>query len=531
MLIILLLPFCLCAVNQMALMTTISGEHLGSYMGYSLASLDFNGDGIKDLVVLGFNWSPSGVPGAPDRCGKLYFFYGGAGFDNVPEWTIEGQFFLHLIGYIFNGGDINGDGKEDLVMGTVRRIIPPGREEKFNLYIFYGRDVPQAVPDYNLTLSRHISEFIPYPLGDINNDGCADLATISNAPLRANRVATVILGGSFTQVPFISTYSNNYLKLSGIGDVNGDGIDDFHLFYPLAPHLFDCVKLAVYFGGSGFPDCDSLTICENTNTGCSPMSTGVGDVNGDGIGDFASFISNTGAKVWFGRPNLSSAWDVALLPLYFKSGGSNPAMVYGDLNGDGYDDIIGSDYIYAFWDGRACVWLGREQFNGTVDLYLNAPLLGQQFGWAKVAGDFNADGYCDVAISSPCWHGSMPSLGFVYVYAGNAQLADTTVGAEDELAVPATKLWSVKLFPNPLKSGKFRLHISFTGSGYKTLPGAKLTIADLKGRRIYGTALTNKDLQSGEWQSRNLNLARGLYLVTIKQGDKILITKKLVVSR
>jgi hypothetical protein len=135
-------------INQMNTMTTITGEFMGTIFGKSMASLDFNGDGIKDLVVLAPYWNPAEVYDSQNGYGKLYFYMGGASFDNVPEYTIEGTFHFNLHGRIYNARDINGDGKEDLAMATGSRDIPPNPNEVYSLYIFYGRIIPQSTPDY-----------------------------------------------------------------------------------------------------------------------------------------------------------------------------------------------------------------------------------------------------------------------------------------------------------------------------------------------------------------------------------------------
>jgi len=523
------------STNVMDIMTTIEGEYNGAQMGISMASLDFNGDGYKDLVVVESFWNPTGIFDSQNPYGKILFYMGGQGFNNIPEFTINGSFRRHLQGYICNGGDINGDGKEDLVMYTTDRVVPPdSTQEVYSLYVWYGRVVPQTAPDYTLNVHYgSIIEFYVNPLGDINGDGYDDLALITNNPLRDNRTATVILGNSFVQIPFFHNngVSNSWgLDLSGIGDVNNDGIDDFHLYYPTSNSTTGDIKLIVYFGSTGFPDCDSLVICENTN--CIVTETGcpIGDVNGDGVTDFLSYMCSTG-KVWFGGNSLSSNWNVAISPGFWNSGGPNLGVVYGDFNGDGFDDIIGSQFSYYGWTGAACLWLGKQQFNGTMDMEFYAIQLGQQYGWAKAAGDFNGDGLCDVAISAPWWtNGSPLSLGFVYVYSGNTSLHDTTISNEDTVIVPHSKLWDISIYPNPIKSDKVQLNISFKGTGYTTLPGAELLICNLKGQKLYSYTLTPEVLRSEQWRSKLLKFSSGVYMITLNHAGNNLISKKIIIK-
>jgi hypothetical protein len=436
-----------------------------------------------------------------------------------------------LGGRIYNAGDVNGDGKEDLAMATGSREISPDTNEVHSLYIYYGRDIPQATPDYTLNISDSFNNFAIEPLGDINNDGFDDLAMLTNPTLRGHQILHIILGHNYQQVVFIQHDGNSLAYLKGIGDVNNDGIDDFHLFYPLSASNFAQNKLSLYFGGSNFPDCDSLTICENTNQYVTYEACGIGDVNGDGISDFISDMGSTG-HVWFGRSDLTSAWDISISPGWFAIDGPGPAVVYGDLNGDGFDDIIGSQYNYGGYSGNACIWLGKAQFNGTVDLYFGSPYSSQQFGWAKATGDFNNDGLCDLAISAPRYHSGIPlTLGYVNVYSGNTELRDTTVGNDDNIAIPASKLWAMTVYPNPIQIGKVALNLNLTGEGFKTLSSARITITNLKGQLIHKAQLTAREIQAGTWQSKQIKLSSGVYIVSIADGTNMLNKKKITIIK
>jgi hypothetical protein len=206
--------------------------------------------------------------------------------------------------------------------------------------------------------------------------------------------------------------------------------------------------------------------------------------------------------------------------------------VHGDFNGDGIDDIIGSQYDWGGYSGNACIWLGKAQFNGITDLIFGSPHVGKQFGWAKAAGDFNNDGLCDVAISEPCRTDNSPlTIGYVSVYSGNTELRDTTVGNDDNIAIPVSQLWAMTIYPNPLQSCKIKLNLNLTGEGYKSLSGAELQICNLKGQEIYRASITGRELKSGIWRSKQLNLKSGVYLVSIKDTNKTYITKKLTIVK
>ena len=96
------------------------GEFNQSEYGYSIASIDFNGDSIDDLVVGSYRWNYDSIPGGTPQ-GKIYFYYGGNDFDTIPNLTMDGSQFSYytcLGKNIVNLGDVNGDGYDDL--GTRR---------------------------------------------------------------------------------------------------------------------------------------------------------------------------------------------------------------------------------------------------------------------------------------------------------------------------------------------------------------------------------------------------------------------------
>ena len=135
---ILLFWLCLLAVkvyyqNQMDLMNTLYGEFNGDEYGAEMVSMDYNGDGYDDLIVIAPFWNDSGVLGVYYP-GKIYFYWGGPnGLANTPDCVIEGQRHRDFAPYMCNAGDMNGDGIDDLAItystdvpwGTYKSILIP----------------------------------------------------------------------------------------------------------------------------------------------------------------------------------------------------------------------------------------------------------------------------------------------------------------------------------------------------------------------------------------------------------------------
>ncbi len=509
-------------INHMDLLTTIQGEFDGAKLGKSICSIDFNGDGVRDLVALATQWNPNGALDTSMIYGKISFFWGSVNFDNIADFSIQGTYNKQYgMGRIINAGDINNDGIEDLCYWG-------SEQSQEKICIFYGRQNPVASPDVTLTFP-HSTIFgwgYLFPLGDINNDNHADIGYV---PLNSDyQTASLrVLDGASLTTTILSTivWASPGSSINGIGDVNNDGIDDYHISRALVPGDNTHSSLTIYYGSGSFPNCDSLLISPDTNSLISPQACPLGDVNGDGIDDFVSFMNWSGGKVWLGSANLSSQWDFVIDDIFTTSDGYD--LVHGDFNNDGCEDFMGVNFHYAGDDGIAYVWLGGYDPNGTVDLTIPHSIgVALQFGWARAAGDFNNDGYCDVAISQPYAQSApLATPGRIFIYLGNAQLADTTVANEDELAPQLQDQWQFTSYPNPLPAGK-SLFLRYLGKGYAKPMTKNITLYNLKGQRVFQT----QDSSRRETSSISLpELPSGVYILSISNGITRLSSKRIVV--
>jgi len=512
----------------MAVLATMTGSFNGCGLGWSLASLDFNGDGITDLVGLEKNWNPDGVMDFTNRMyGRINFYWGRSDFDNSINATIPGTYQRQYgLGWIFNAGDVNGDGIEDLgYWGS--------EEQLWKILIFYGRQQPSPIPDreYIYSNSQYFGLTRVYPLGDVNDDGYDDLGVSIKISNSQNSIR-MIDGLSNTFYALYTVGGGVGSSINGIGDINNDGVDDYHFVYPYYPFDNAQNRLSVHYGSSAFPVCDSLIICPNTYSVIDHEACPLGDINGDGMSDFASFINSSGIRIWFGSQNLTSQWNI-ILPSIISSESDGYAIVHGDLNNDGYDDLISSDYLYAGYDGRAYVWMGGSNFNSNLDLTLYAPPgVAEKFGWGKAAGDFNNDGFCDAAISQPISDsGPETASGRIHVYAGNAQLADTTVSNEEHVEpVLGSDEWEIMVFPNPVEKNLTNININFVGSGYRSINNLQVIIYNIKGQRIVKYRVNDSETKSGKWSGNLKHAQFGNYIISIQTKSRTLITKSISIN-
>jgi hypothetical protein len=163
--------------------------------------------------------------------------------------------------------------------------------------------------------------------------------------------------------------------------------------------------------------------------GCSVAS--VGDVNGDGFDDlliganfYPALAGHGQAYLYFGGPAIDSVADLVI------AAPAGPSIAWfgisvasaGDFNGDGYPDfIVGARY--SGLQGKAFIYYGGPSLDATPDLTLTGESTGSStwFG-ASVASarDVNADGFGDVIVGAPVYQSGGNQNGRAYVFFGGA---------------------------------------------------------------------------------------------------------------
>jgi hypothetical protein len=210
-------------------------------------------------------------------------------------------------------------------------------------------------------------------------------------------------------------------------DVDGDRLPDKVMGAPYASYGSATGVALVYKGvGSGYSSTYTMILSGDDNFGFSMVNAG--DVDGDGTEDFAiSAIHGSGE----GTNDASLAGAVYVYKggtnglLIKKLGGENPldkfgyAIAAGDLNNDGYSDIIvGAPYNTKnpanYQNGAVYVFFGPD-LNTRVALYYASTFSG--LGWSVAAGDINGDGIADLLISTTgktlAFYGVVPGSQFV----------------------------------------------------------------------------------------------------------------------
>lgn len=253
-------------------------------------------------------------------------------------------------------------------------------------------------------------------------------------------------------------------SVSGCGDVNGDGIDDFIVGAPLGDVPFpDCGRAYVVFGRSGGSPAYQSAIANGTGgfviNGAAPSDQagtivrGAGDINGDGLNDLlvgaplsdpATGLEAGRAYVIFGRQSTTAVNLSALgadgIELIGPAAGARAGTSLdhaGDVNGDGYGDfVVGANFpgefsstndkFFVVFGGTSLPTsfnlsaVGGTVAGFTIEESVHAERLGEV---VSGAGDFNGDGLSDILVGSPNRNafGAMPGGGVSVVFGKTSQ--------------------------------------------------------------------------------------------------------------
>lgn len=409
----------------------IDGVDQNDLAGFSVAGIgDVNGDGYADLLL----GAPGGEASDPQygssNRGEAYVLFGkSSSFGGVFELSTlsggggsggfridgvdAGDFLGRSVG---GGGDVNGDGYADLVVGS--RDADPNGADSGESYVLFGKSASFG--------------------------GVVELSTLSG-------------GGGSAGFQLNGAASGEYsgASVSSAGDFDGDGYQDLvvggwstparsYVVFGKSGGFSGSFELSTLSGGDGSQGFQ----LQGTSTGNRPISVAsAGDVNGDGLDDLVVGSGNTlhgesyvvfgrsdGSLTNFGLQNLSGGdgsdgFMIRGASIFERSG--NAVHSAGDVNGDGYADLLIGAYAADTNDdnaGAAYVVFGKSGgFSPTLELStlsggdgstgfaLYGDGSNRSLGHSvSSAGDVDGDGYDDLLV------GTDQGLGEAYLVYGRS---------------------------------------------------------------------------------------------------------------
>ncbi len=344
---------------------------------------DFQLDGFADLAV--------GACGLGGQCStEAWMYHGPVTAGDAPAQVVEGS-DTTLFGYATSAvGDLNGDGRTDLAVGSWLN---------YSIWVYLA-DEAGLFQEENALLKASAGVFPMFghdvaPAGDVNDDGYADLITGD----AIESTGYVFFGGpdGIQQEGDLTLYASTGggIVVAGGCDINRDGRDDVFVGGPPQISIFADP-------GESAP---SQVIEKGGNFGVAVDCAG--DTNGDGYLDLIVGAGTpNGTFVYLGgEAGVDVDNEVVLLAT--QNAGLAVAGL-GDINGDGFDDVAssGSGKVHLYYGGEAGPEPTPAQtLSGEFESYGTAIL---------AARDMTGDGWVDLVVGEP-------DPGNVYLYVGSAE--------------------------------------------------------------------------------------------------------------
>ena len=311
----------------------LDGVAAEDFSGTTVSSAgDINGDGYDELIIGAYGADPNG-----DFSGSSYVVFGSGNafastvnlstLNGTTGFRLDGEAVLDESGYsVSSAGDVNGDGYDDLIIGA--NHADPNGSASGSSYVVFGKASAFASTVNLSTLDgtngfrldgEAASDISGYPVssaGDINGDGYDDLiigAAFADINGSSSGSSYVVFGSGNAFAPTVNLSTldgTNGLRLDGeaasdvsgfsvssAGDINGDGYDDLIIgaAYADINGSSSGSSYVVFGSGNAFAPTVNLSTLDGTNgfrldgVAASDVSgfsvSSAGDINGDGYDD------------------------------------------------------------------------------------------------------------------------------------------------------------------------------------------------------------------------------------------------------
>ncbi len=455
---------------------TFEGTQIQEFLGYSVNYAgDLNGDDYEDIVVGATSYDE---PSPNEGTGRAWVFYGSdQGPSLAPDVTLIPPSMTHNGGFgriVAWAGNVNNDDYDDLLV-TMHNYSGV-RNMEGAAFVYYGSD--SGISDSYDWMARGDQAGLQLGdgggiAGDVNGDNIDDLIVGSNAGawvfygsdngLDPDGSRPVGFPGNADWTAVNDGNSEVFGRHVGsAGDVNGDGYSDVWVADPWYDRgeqnegvVFVWHGSDTGLGPTGTPSNADWSVESNdaeSFTGGEwlvPSATSLGDVNGDGYGDFLvaaakydALADREGiAMLFYGSANgldpdgSRPTGNPGNADWYVTGANEVDVLGYstgraGDFNADGFNDfligVFSHDATGDNGEGMVQLWLGSSSgpkpgsLPRHVDCWTEGAQIGEHLGTtASGAGDVNGDGFDDFLTGAIYWdNGGQNEAGRAYLFLG-----------------------------------------------------------------------------------------------------------------
>jgi len=286
-----------------------AAQDIGDLTGWRLGSPgDVTGDGVVDLLIA----SPSASVSPGDMAGKVWLMEGPwrreeALSDAVAVFTGEMGGSRAGAGAATTAGDVDGDGREDMLMSSpdVPAGGTAGQGAAYVVTSSVSGQIDLRYADariYGLSSGDRFGASATHA-GDVNGDGYADIlvgAPDSDLGAADAGAAYLFHGGSSLSGPLDAGDADFILlgarangetgtAVSAVGDMDGDGNGDFAVSDPEGVDSADLGVVAITYGpavgNTDIEDADLVLVADAADINMGGSLANPGDTDNDGLGE------------------------------------------------------------------------------------------------------------------------------------------------------------------------------------------------------------------------------------------------------
>ncbi|UCG68296.1 MAG: FG-GAP repeat protein [Thermoplasmata archaeon] len=405
-----------------------TGEAAGDEFGWSVSGAgDVNNDGFDDIIV---GARSNGAGGS--NAGRAYVYSGLSG-EILHTFTGEpGGKMGQSVSWI---GDINKVGYDDVIVGAHGTNGWRGRA-----YVYSGQTGETLYTFDGEFLGDNLGIYVS-GAGDVDKDGYVDVivGASDNDAGGSSAGRAYVYSGKTGNILYTFTGEAAEDKfgfsVSDAGDLNNDGFDDVIV----GAHLNDAggnnAGRAYVFSGFNGSLLYNFT-GESSDDYFGSRVSSAGDVNNDGFDDI--IVGAHGVNSWSGKAYIYSGYNGELIHNF--TGEENVDWLgFGisgceDLDSDGFDDVIIGAHFYSMIDanvGRVYVHSGLD---GSLQYLFDGEAYNDRFG-CSVSGvsDVNNDGFNDFIIGAYFNDAGGEDAGRAYVFSSRSQGSNDNIITDNNI--------------------------------------------------------------------------------------------------